>query len=185
MASPNDTSIGARKGHSPLRGPLLALILQRPPTHAYKLAGMLGQWLPAWGVARSALAELLAALEAEGVIGCTKGQRKLYYANDRTEGALDDWMDKVLSQPPIRDAMHAMIAGSGPQHAELLQRALDAYIRQCLEQLATRPGPEPSLGSWRSLTVNLTHAAADEQLHAKIKWAQTARKRIIEFSASR
>ena len=170
-----------RSGTAPLRGPLLNLLLQQQQAnHAYKLTGLLNQSLPTWHVARWTVAELLDGFEAEGIVASSSdGPRKVYFATATTARALDEWMRKAVSQPPIREELHAMIACSSRRHAPLLLSALDAYQKECSEMLSrSTAGGETNAGSWRSLTTNLVRAAADDQLNTKIAWAKAAQDRI-------
>ena len=178
-APTNETQIAT----SPLRGPLLGLLVnQDRPTHAYKLRGRLDQLLPAWNVSHSTVAHLLNRLEAEGLVSSRQEQRKkVYVATERAESARDEWMEKSTSQPPLREELHAMIAGSAPRHAPLLLHALDAYEQECFDRIPETQGAETKAGSWRSLAINLTRAAVDEDLHAKIRWVKTARQWIADF----
>jgi hypothetical protein len=66
-------------------------------------------------------------------------------------------------------------------HAPLSLDALDAYLHERVERLTETPDPEPATGSWRSLVINLTRAAADENVQAGIRWDKTARRLIKEF----
>ncbi len=166
-------------GRSALRGPLLSLLIQQQqPTHAYKLYVLINQWLPTWHVVRGTVADLLNELEAEGVIRSSQEPRKVYYPGPRAAQALDAWMGKVVSQPPVREELHAMILCSSRRHAPTLLRALDTYQKECSAQLSESQGGETNSGSWRSLTINLVRAAADDHWNAKIAWAISTQERI-------
>jgi DNA-binding PadR family transcriptional regulator len=171
-----------RMANSPLRGPLLALLMrQRRPTHAYRLTGLLSQGLRGWDVQRWTVGELLNGLEAEGIVSSAQAAgKKVYSPTERAEPALDEWIAKAVSRPPMRDDLLAMIAASCPRHAPLLLRALDATVRDCRERLSETDDARLTLGSWTSLTIDLTRSAAEEQLRARIRWANTARRRIEE-----
>jgi hypothetical protein len=141
------------------------------------------QRLPAWQVRHSAVANLLKRLVDEGYVSCIPAPTKTYCATDRAQLVLEQWMARPLHRESLREELHARIASSSPHHAPLLVKALETYERESFELLAQSPPTETSSGSWRSLTINLTRAAADETLHANIKWSKTARDWIKEWIA--
>jgi hypothetical protein len=172
-------------GGSALRGPLLgALLQQKQPVGAYRLSGLLMQRLPAWHLTHSAVANLLKRLLEEGYVSLSSGPMKGYVATSAARLALEDWMRRPLSRQGVREELHARIASSSPHHASLLCKALDDYERECFEMLDADGGfgiGSLPTGSWRSLTINLTRAAADETLHANIRWSKTARQWIGDW----
>lgn len=169
-------------GGSALRGPLLGLLLrQEQPTGAYRLASLLMQRLPLWGVTASGVAGLLARLADEGFVARTPGHSKTYSATDKAALALEAWMQRPVPRQSVREELHARIASSSVRHAPLLLKALDAYEQECFQMLAGGPSLDATKGSWTSLTINLTHAATDENLHASIKWSKIARQWIEEW----
>jgi DNA-binding PadR family transcriptional regulator len=172
-------------GGSALRGPLLGLLLQQEhPIAAYRLSSLLMQRLPAWHVAHSAVANLLKRLVVEGYVSFSAGPTRGYIPTSKARLALEEWMQRPLCRQAVREELHARIASSSPHHAPLLYKALDAYERECFEILEAGGGAgagTPPVGSWRSLTINLTHAAADETLHANIRWSKLARQWIRDW----
>jgi DNA-binding PadR family transcriptional regulator len=170
---------------SALRGPLLGLLLhQERPISAYRLSGLLVQRLPAWHVTPSSVANLLKRLLEEGYVSLGPGSTRAYVATEKAKLALEEWMASPLCRQSVREELHARIASSSPRHAALVYRALDAYERECFDILADSGEPSAAsapLGSWRSLTINLTRAAADESLHANIRWSKIARRWIKDW----
>jgi DNA-binding PadR family transcriptional regulator len=172
-------------GGSALRGPLLGVLLQqKEPVAAYRLSGLLMQRLPAWHLTHSAVANLLKRLSEEGYVSHSSGPRKGYVPTSAARLALEEWMRRPLSRQAVREELHARIASSSPHHAPLLCMALEDYERECFEMLDLDGGlgvGSPPPGSWRSLTINLTRAAADESLHANIRWSKIARQWIRDW----
>jgi len=175
-------------GTSALRGPLLGLLLEQDqPIGAYRLSSLLMQRLPTWQVTHSAIANLLKRLVAEGYASTPTGPQGGYVATDRARLALDDWMGRPLSRQTVREDLHARIASASPHHAPLLYRAVAAYERECFDLLDDYGGAIERLvpnGSWRSLTLNLTRAAADEMLHGHIRWSRLARRALRDWVES-
>lgn len=182
MAAANKTSNSTRAGAHPLRGPVLGLLInQDQPRHAYKLTGLLKQCLPAWQVSRASVGEALKQLEQEGLVSSIEGRRTVYRPIDGAQIALDEWMEQSVSTQPVREELQARIVSSCPHHAPLLLNALEVFEQQCYARLDETPGAEANVGSWKSLTINIVRAAEDEDIHAKIKWAKTARTWLNDY----
>lgn len=186
MPALSQTSKATRKGAPALRGPLLGLLInQEQPNHIYKLRGLLTQSLPAaWQVSKSHVRYTLELLEREGnvrLIDSAKATLTVFVPTERAQYALDEWMEEAVSSRPVREELHARIVSSCPHHAPLLLKALDVFEQQCYARLNETPGAEANVGSWRSLTINIVRAAEDEDIHAKIKWAKTARTWINDY----
>jgi DNA-binding PadR family transcriptional regulator len=189
MQARDETSKAAQKSAPVLRGPLLGLLVnQEQPNHIYKLMGLLAQRLPAWQASRQDVRYALKLLEEEGyarsIVG-TGTSRKVYIPTENTRFALDEWMEQAVSSQPVREELHARIVSSCPHHAPLLLKALDVFEQQCYARLDETLGAEANAGSWRSLTINIGRAADDEDTHAKIKWAKTARKWLKDYAGQR
>lgn len=181
----NEASKAKRKSTSALRGPLLGLLInQEQPSHIYKLKGLLAQCLPTWQVERSHVSYTLGLLKSEGLarsIASTEAGVTVYVPTDQTQFALDEWMEQSVSTAPVREELHARIVSSCPQHAPLLLEALDMFEQRCYARLKETPGAEGNIGSWRSLMIDAVHAAEDEDINAKIRWARSTRKRIMDY----
>jgi DNA-binding PadR family transcriptional regulator len=180
-----EASKAKRRSTSALRGPLLGLLInQEQPSHIYKLKGLLAQCLPMWRVEKSHVRYTLRLLQSEGLahsITSTEGGLTVFAPTDQTRFALDEWMEQSVSIPAVREELHARIVSSCPHHAPLLLEALDVFERRCYARLKETPGPEGSMRSWRSLMINAVHAAEDEDINAKIRWAKTTKKRIMDY----
>lgn len=180
-----EASSAAWLGPSALRGPLLGLLFEQDrPISCYRLSSLLMRRLPAWQVTHSSVANLLKRLLEEGYACASPEGSRVYCATDKARLALEDWMQKPLCRQAIREELHARIASASPHHAPLLCKALDDYERECIEMLGAHSGaitPIAPLRSWRSLTITLTRAAADESLRANITWSRLARQMIGDW----
>jgi len=173
-------------GTSPLRGPLLALLLrQEHPIGAYKLATLLGQRLPAWKVDASAVSHLLKRLHDEGLVSSGPTRRsKTYSATAKTRPAVEEWMKQPLEGQAVREELHARIVSSAPHHAPMLITALEKLELEAFAIVTSDQEPEQARGSWTSLTIDITRQAEDKALRAKIDWSRLARHRITEWTES-
>jgi hypothetical protein len=134
----------------------------------------------------SGVANLLKRLVEEGYVSLSGDAGSAYCATQMATLALEDWLQKPLSRSTVREELHARVASASPRHAALLYKALDTFERECLQMLDERRAVRtrgPTARSWRSLTINLTHAAADETLHGKIRWSQIAKRRLRDWLA--
>src|SRR5215831_1956360 len=100
MATATDP-LAATGEQSPLRGGLLALLVQGP-SYGYELANRLERQLgPDWRIVRSSLYRTLKAMCAEGLLSAEKSEaaeaRIVYSATGRADGAVQSWMESPLS----------------------------------------------------------------------------------------
>jgi DNA-binding PadR family transcriptional regulator len=187
MSAANEPSKDAskiRRSAPALRGPLLGLLInQDQPSHRYKLAGLLAQCLPGWQVSQSLVRYPLEHLEDDGLASSMTSAdgMTVFVPTDRTQRALDEWMEEAVSSSPIREELYARIVSSRPYHAPLLLQALDMFEQGCYARLDETRDAETNMGSWKSLTISTVHAAEDEEIRAKIRWAQTTRKAIGDY----
>lgn len=165
---------------------MLGLLLQQEqPLAPYRLSSLLMQRLPAWQVTHSAVANLLKRLAAEGYVALIEAPTRGYAATELARTAFDEWMQGPLSRQTVREELHARIASSSERHAPLLFKALEDYERECFAMLdeAGDIGGSVATGTWRSLTLHVTRAAADETLQANIRWSRVARRWIKDWLA--
>jgi DNA-binding PadR family transcriptional regulator len=167
----------------------MGLLLERErPIGGYRLASLLAQRLPRWQVSSSAVANLLKRLLIEGYARPDMASGAGYVATRKGQSALEDWMRRPLCRPPaLREDIHARIASSSPHHAALLGTAIDQYERECWSLLHEADVPIekiPTGGSWRSLTIRLTRAAAAETLRGQIRWSRAAKEALSNWIAA-
>ena len=175
---------------SPLKGVLLGLVAElEQPTHAYVLAAMMARRLgPAWQVDRKSVYQMLSQLQAAKLIASEpsltrRGVLDVYFPTEHTEAALAVWMETRGSKSPVREELQAKVAVSRTKDVPSLLRALDGYERECFEMLKETYDAEVGTGSWSGLAMALARIAADEHLHAELRWVMTARQAIQEFMA--
>lgn len=189
FGQPLESNAGRR---SPMRGALLAMILQHEPIHAYALALAVSRRLgPAWGISPKAVYPLLDRLEREGLISSSmslsrnrlSGQR-VYRATERTEVALTAWMGCPVPHEGIRGELQARIAVSRPKDGPMLLAALSAYETECLRMLHASKRSAVRMDSWSGLAMSAARVAADEHLRAQLQWIDTVRGWIEDFQGS-
>lgn len=175
---------------SPLKGVLLGLVAElEQPAHAYVLATMMARRLgPAWQVDRKSVYQMLSQLQAAKLVSSEpsltrRGVLDVYFPTEHTEAALAMWMETQASKSPVREELQAKVAASRAKDTPSLMRALDGYERECFEMLKQTSEAEVASGSWSGLAMALARIAADEHLHAELRWVMTARQAIQEFMA--
>jgi DNA-binding PadR family transcriptional regulator len=178
---------------SPLKGVLLGLVAElEQPTHAYVLASMMARRLgPAWQVDRKGVYQMLSQLQSAKLIASEpapsptkRGTIDVYFPTERTEAALELWMETYASKSPVREELQAKVAVSRARDVPSLLRGLDAYEHECFDMLkATTEAEVATTTSWSGLAMALARIAADEHLQAELRWVMTAREAIQEFMA--
>jgi DNA-binding transcriptional ArsR family regulator len=146
--------------------------------------GLLAQCLPPWQVSQGGVHYALRSLVEDGLVRLAQSEdgKTVYIPIDSTRRALDEWMEEAVSNAPVRDELYARIVSSCPHHAPLLLKSLDIFEQRCYHKLGETLSTEANMGSWRSLTIRAVHAAEDEEIRAKIRWAQTTRKAIRDYA---
>ncbi len=190
-AMPQGTSDRRYASGSPLRGALLALLVNEgEPLSGYRLATLVERRLgPAWRMTRQSVYGALERLVEDGLVaagvkttfnGTGEGQR-VYSATASAAEALEAWMQSPATREPVRVELQARIALSRADDAPHLLHALDAYEQDCFEMLRKSSEAEVPMGSWVGLAMNLTRVAVDESLQADLRWIALARRWIEEF----
>jgi DNA-binding PadR family transcriptional regulator len=181
---------------SPLRGVVLALLVEASAqgVHGYMLTTLVERRLgPAWGITRQSVYGALRRLEKEELVssslraGASAGgrghARQIFTAERSAEAALAAWMEGPIGREPVRAVLLAKIAVSRAEDAPRLLATLDAYERECFELLRQTNEAEVPKGSWTALAMNLTRAAVDEGLQARLRWVTIARRWIEDHLA--
>jgi DNA-binding PadR family transcriptional regulator len=174
---------------TPLRGALLALLLERPGHGgdvANRLAGRLGE---TWRVDTNDVYRLLEQLERNGLAlsreepkrSDTRRTHLVYHPTAAASSALTLWMETLLPREPARLGLQAKLSVAREQDAPRLLVALHAYERECLA-LARRAAPgEQEPRSWAGMCIGCTREAVVGQLQSDVEWARRTRRRIEEF----
>jgi DNA-binding PadR family transcriptional regulator len=177
---------------SPMKGVLLGLVAElEQPTHAYVLASMMARRLgPVWQVDRKSVYQMLSQLQSAKLIASEpspsptkRGMVEVYFPTERTEAALALWMETHASKSPVREELQAKVAASRARDVPSLLRGLDAYEHECFNMLKATTEAEVATTSWSGLAMALARIAADEHLHAELRWVMTAREAIQGFIA--
>jgi DNA-binding PadR family transcriptional regulator len=182
---------------------LLGLLRERP-AYPYQLANRLEQRLgPAWKVNSGQLYQTIKSLERDRLIERVRGGAGEH--GDRhvfavTEQGADEF-ERFFSQTPdpvrlCRRPLLVKITLAGPEHLEQALVKVDAYERECAEQLAKvarlreqlpadTPGGagEPLLRA-DQLLLRLNLSADVFQLEGELRWARHARE-MLSWLASR
>ncbi len=195
MAQPDIADDAAQKewmrGSSELKGPLLALLLERPG-HTYDLAGRLQKRLgPAWQFATKDLYPILERFEKLGlavshVADSTRSPKRIrvYEPTEQAHEAVAEWLGSPLPEESVEGAMWARIAFSTPKDAPRLLQALDEYQRNCFRILKDI-GERYPVDTWAGMEMELARRGANLRIEADLEWIDLARGYIANFPGVR
>lgn len=175
-----------RGSSAPLRGSLLALVLERP-THGYDLANRLADRLgPSWSIVPKDIYRLLEGLEEDGLLSVSEereeGRRQVrlvYHPTELTAPAVSAWMETLIPKEPMRIGIRAKVAFARESDARPLVLALRTYEQECLRLLQLAP-VGVGVPSWKGTLLDCTRDAVDAQLRCDVEWARRTRRRIEE-----
>jgi DNA-binding PadR family transcriptional regulator len=170
---------------------LLGLLIERP-AYPYQLADRLAQRLgPAWKVNSGQLYQTIKTLERDGLIervhdlSPESSDRHVFSITD--EGMLE--FERFFCQAPERVRLSrrpllVKITLAGPRDLNKALAKVDAYERECAEQLAQiarlreeLPRDEPQLRA-DQLLLRLNLSADIFQLEGELRWARHAREML-------
>jgi DNA-binding PadR family transcriptional regulator len=181
------------KGSSVWKGPLLAMLLDRPG-HVYGLSSRLWRRLgPAWRTNPKDLYRLLEEAEELGLASSTeqesavKGGAKdmrVYAPTAKTAAALDCWMERPLPKESFRSALTARMVLSREEHVPLLLHALSEYEEFLFDQSRKYDTPFPT-DTYTGLERELARKAVVKRVEASLEWVEDARGMLNDFVASR
>lgn len=179
------------RGSSELKGPLLALLLERPG-HGYDLAARLRKRLgSAWEFADKDIYKILDRFEKLGLVvsywGDSRmvGRRiKVYEPTELTRGAVAEWIDSPLPEEPVRAAIWARVAFSEPQDAPRLLQVLDRYQKVCYRKLK-EAGERFPVDTWMGMQMEVARRGANLRTEADLEWIDLARGYIANFPGAR
>jgi DNA-binding PadR family transcriptional regulator len=174
---------------TPLRGALLALLLERPG-HGGDLANRLATRLgETWKVDTNDVYRLLEQLAGTGLAVARDEPKRgnhgrthlVYHPTESTSAALSTWMETLLPREPVRLGLQAKLAVARPQDAPRLLVALKAYERECLVLAHLVFPTDGEARSWAALCMDCTRDAISAQLQTEVDWAARTRQRINEY----
>lgn len=179
------------KGGSPWKGPLLALLLERPG-HPYDLATrLIHRAGPAWRLDPDDAGRVLRRAEQLGLVTSTevKSSRSdrhvyRYEPTELTAVAVDFWMNSPIPDEPFRAELWTRMVVARPEHAPALLLGLDHYERQLFELLKAHSSPF-MVETWTGLELELNRKGVVKRIEAELSWVEDARALIREFTGSR
>lgn len=180
-----------RGASTPLRGALLALLLERPG-HGGELANRLQVRLgEPWRIDRGDVYRLLEGLESEGLVTYAeepmrrgrRGTRIVYHPTDDTAAAVGDWMATLLPREPVRRGIEAKLAVAREGDLPSIKLALRQYEQECLalaQMIESSDGPPRT---WSALMLDCMRDGVRKILQAEIDWASRTVQRIEEYAS--
>jgi len=176
------------KGGSPWKGPLLALLLERPG-HPYDLANRLIHRVgPAWRLDQNDAGRVLQRAEelglAESRWADSKRSRRqvlLYEPTELTGMAVEHWMSSPAPEEAVRAELWTRMVVSTPEQAPALLRALDLNERRLFNLLKEHSTPFLT-ETWKGLELELARRGVVMRVQADLAWIELARGHILEFT---
>lgn len=175
--------------HSPLKGAVLALLVQGP-SYGYELANRLERQLgPSWPVHRTSLYRMLKALRVEGLISSESPDepnpdRVIYQATDLAEAALVAWMERPLGVDDAQLQLQARMIVARPEDLPGLLVALNAHERELFARRAEVEADLPRRGTLRGAMMFLVREASIQQITAELLWVDLSRQTIRALIAA-
>jgi DNA-binding PadR family transcriptional regulator len=168
---------------SPLKGALLALLVQGP-SYGYELANRLERQLgPSWPILRPSLYRMLRRLRAEGLTSSesskgTSSARIVYSATDLAEPALVAWIDSPLSLEQGQLQLQARMVVARHEDLPRLLVALDGHERALFVKRAEIEAGLPARQSLRAAMMYLVREASIQQINGELLWVDLSRQTI-------
>jgi DNA-binding PadR family transcriptional regulator len=173
----------ASTNQSPLKGALLALLVQGP-SYGYELANRLERLLgPSWPILRPSLYRMLRALRAEGLIssessGEMHSARIVYSATDLAEPALVVWMESPLPLEQAQLQLQARMVVARQEDLPSLLVALDGHERALFAKRAEIKAGLPARHSLRAAMMYLVREASIQRINGELLWVDVSRQTI-------
>jgi DNA-binding PadR family transcriptional regulator len=179
------------RGGSPWKGPLLALLLERPG-HPYDLANRLIQRAgPAWGLDPNDAGRVLKRAEELGLatsswVDSHRSHHRVlrYEPTDLTAKAVENWISSPVPDEPFRAELWTRMVVSSPEHAPALLQALDHYERRLFDLLKEHDKAFLT-ETWKGLELELGRKGVVIRIEGDLSWIETARADILEFMSVR
>lgn len=174
---------------------MLGLLVQRPG-YGYDLGKRLDERMgPGWKLSPSTVYMALDRLEAKSCVQSElhelpnrprSRERILYRSTPDGVKEYVRWLGSPVRKEPVRLDVLARIAVAGPEHAELLLTALDGYEAECLDMLSSASGhASDGADAWEAVVAGGIEESILEHLHAELRWVQSMRRRLTEFTRTR
>lgn len=179
----------ASANQSPLRGALLALIVQGQ-SHGYELANRLQRQLgPSWPIHRTSLYRMLKGMCESGLILAESADesnpaRIVYSATDLAEPAVVAWMESPLPLGEGQLQLQARMVVARPEDLPRLLVALNGYERKLFAERAKIKADMPARQPLRSAMMFLVREAPIQRINAELLWVDLSRQTIHDLMVS-
>jgi DNA-binding PadR family transcriptional regulator len=185
MASATDPLAAA--GHSPLRGALLALLVQGP-SHGYELANRLERQLgPGWPISRPSLYRMLKGLRADGLLTATEPEaaesKIVYSATELAEPALYVWMESPLTLGVGQLQLQARMIVARREDLPRLLIAVNSYERTLFARAAEIKSGMADASSLRGAMMKMVREAQRHRISAELLWLDESRRTVHALMA--
>jgi DNA-binding PadR family transcriptional regulator len=183
------TAHATSANQSPLRGALLALIVQGP-NHGYALANRLQRQLgPSWSIHPTSLYRMLKELHENGLIvpesaDASNSAKIVYSATGLAAPTVVAWMESPL---PLEGGQLQLQVRMIVARAEDLPRllvVLNGYEREMFAMRAKIEADMPARWPLRSAMMFLVREASIQRIGAELLWVELSRKTIRDLMAS-
>lgn len=174
---------------SPLRGALLALIVQGS-SHGYSLANRLQRQLgPSWPIHRTSLYRMLRGMYEDGLIVPESADesnpaRVVYSPTDLAGPAVVAWMDSPLPLGGGQLQLQARMVVARLEDLPRLLVALNGYERELFAKRTKIEADMPTKQQLRSAMMFLVREAPIQQINSELLWVDLSRQTIRGLMAS-
>jgi DNA-binding PadR family transcriptional regulator len=177
----------AEIGRSPLRGALLAMLVEAP-SYGYELANRLERQLGLdWPIVRPSLYRMLKGMHADGLLAVT-GQaaaesRIVYRATELAEPALYSWMESPLTLKVGQLQLQARMIVARREDLPRLLIAVNKYERNLFETASEIKSGIADAGSFRGAMMKMVREALRHRISAELLWLDESRRTIDALMA--
>jgi len=174
---------------SPLKGALLALLVQGP-SYGYELANRLERQLgPSWPILRPSLYRMLRALQEGGLISAESSKeaslaRIVYSATNLAEPALVAWMESPLGLEQAQLQLQARMIVAREEDLPRLLVALNRHERRLFAKRAEIQAGLPARQSLRAAMMYLVREASIQRINGELLWVDVSRQTILALIGS-
>lgn len=178
MATATDSL--ATNGQSPLRGALLALLVQGP-SYGYELANRLERQL-GWQIVRPSIYRMLKGMRVQELISADTSEvaesKTIYWATEQGEGAVDSWMESTLSLDDGQLQLQVRMIVASHDDLPRLLVAITNYERVLFGVQAELKVRGTDAGSLLGAMMMLVRGASRHRIEAELTWLIEARETI-------
>jgi DNA-binding PadR family transcriptional regulator len=175
---------------SPLRGALLALIVQRS-SHGYALASRLQRQLgQSWPIHRTSLYRMLRGMHEDALIVAESADesnpaRIVYSPTDLAAPAVVAWMDSPLPLGEGQLQLQARMVVARQEDLPRLLVALNGYERELFAKRAKIEADVPTKRQLRSAMMFLVREAPIQRINGELLWVDLSRQTIRDLMVPR